>query len=60
MKFREVQQRAKSVGVRCVGVKRPDMIRAIQQAEGNLPCFARSNGGCSQTGCCWRADCVKP
>ena len=58
MKYRDVQQRAKKMGLKCVGVKKADMIRSIQSAEGNESCFGGSRAGCDQKQCCWIADCV--
>lgn len=36
-----------------------DLIRKIQQTEGNLPCFGSNiSQACGQHHCLWRADCV--
>lgn len=56
MKIAEIQKKAKKMGVKATG-KKGDMIKRIQEAEGNNPCFgARSQ--CSQMDCCWRDDCL--
>ena len=35
-----------------------ELVRSIQQDEGNFTCFATAYDGiCDQTGCRWRADC---
>jgi hypothetical protein len=34
-----------------------DLVRAIQQDEGNQPCFGtNSSGQCGQASCLWRED----
>ena len=38
--------------------KKSDLVRAIQEAEGNLPCFENNKSAeCGQDNCLWRADC---
>ena len=56
----EVKQKAKALGLQVEKTaKKADIIRAIQVAEGNTPCFGtRTDGTCEQKGCCWRADCL--
>ena len=58
MKYRDVQQRAKKLGLKCSGIKKAEMIRSIQSAEGSEPCFAGGRTSCEQKQCCWIADCV--
>lgn len=53
-----VTLKARKVGVKSRGVKKADLIRAIQKQEGNYPCFATAQGYCDRTECCWRRDCV--
>ena len=55
MKMTEVRKRAKAEGVKANGSK-ADVIRRIQQAEGNEQCFG-SRKSCSQIECCWHDDC---
>ena len=59
MKMTEVRKRAKALGVKTGGRKKADVIRDIQKAEGNIPCFGTAKGHCDQTACCWREDCLK-
>ncbi len=56
----EVKQKAKALGLTLEKTaKKPEIIRAIQMAEGNTPCFGtRPVGDCEQQACCWRADCL--
>ena len=56
MKMAEIRDRARAMGVRTGGLKQ-DLIRRIQSAEGNQPCFG-TRTECDQTGCCWREDCL--
>jgi len=58
MEMSDIRKRAKEFGVKVQGVKKADMIRAIQTAEGNTPCFATGREKCDQVGCCWREDCL--
>lgn len=35
-----------------------DLVRLIQEAEGNVPCFnSNSSMMCGQSDCLWREDC---
>ena len=56
MKIGEVRQKAKEMGVKTSG-KKQEIIRNIQTAEGNEPCFA-TKSECDQIKCCWREDCL--
>jgi len=55
MKIKEVRTRAKKKEVKANGSK-ADVIRRIQQAEGNEPCFGNKDN-CDQVECCWQDDC---
>ena len=50
--------KAKSLGIHSEGMERAEIIRAIQRAEGNTPCFGVSNGKCVHSTCCFRAECI--
>ncbi len=54
----EVRRKAKELGVKGQRMKKPDLIRAIQTAEGNTACFATGRTECDQLLCCWREDCL--
>jgi hypothetical protein len=58
MKMQHVRLRAKAVGIRTFGKKKSAVIREIQQAEGNFPCFESAKEFCDQRACCWRGLCV--
>jgi len=55
----EIKEKAKSLGIDPSKMKKTEIIHAIQTAEGYTACFGRSNGQCSQTNCCFMADCLK-
>jgi DNA-binding IscR family transcriptional regulator len=58
MTFAEIKQIAVEQGIRVVGVKKTDIVRAIQKQEGNTPCFASGKASeCGQPHCLWSAVC---
>ncbi len=62
MRLSQVENKAKSMGIQDTWrFDKRDLIRKIQQSEGNSPCFGSvpRGGGCGNGGCCWREDCLK-
>ncbi len=61
MKLQEIREIAKTLGLaKASSLQKVDLIRGIQQLEGNFDCFARATDGyCDQSGCTWRTDCLK-
>ena len=59
MTVKEIRTKAKNMGIE-VGskMKKADMIKTIQTAEGNTPCFQNGVNSCDQMNCCWRSDCM--
>jgi len=58
MTFAEIKKIAIEQGIRVVGVKKIDIVRAIQKQEGNSPCFASGKvAECGQPHCLWFAAC---
>jgi len=58
MTFAEIKQIAVEQGIRVVGVKKTDIVRAIQKQEGNTPCFASGKvSECGQPHCLWFSAC---
>jgi hypothetical protein len=55
----DIKVKAKGLGIDGGKLKKTELIRAIQKAEGCTPCYGRSNGNCPWMQCCWRADCFK-
>ena len=59
MKIDEIKGIAKEHNLKTGKANKGELIRAIQQAEGNLPCFASNSAKeCGQFNCLWREDCV--
>ncbi len=58
MKLKNIKAIAKAKGIKTDDLKKPELIRAIQRAEGNFDCFGTAaSGNCSQMICLWREDC---
>lgn len=57
MKMQEVREKAKMLGIKSFGIKKVDLIHAIQSREGNVPCFQTGLESCDQFSCCWRSEC---
>lgn len=59
MTVKDIKTKAKQMGIQLAGkMKKADMIRTIQVAEGNSPCFQTGVTSCDQENCCWRSDCM--
>lgn len=59
IKMPQIRKKAKALGITPGKMKKDELVRATQIAEGFTPCFGRSNGQCEQTNCCFMADCLK-
>jgi hypothetical protein len=61
MKMQEIKKMATAMGITLGKMKKTDLIRAIQSAEGNSPCFqTEAYDTCGQKDCCWHDDCMSP
>lgn len=59
MKLEEIKEIARQHNIKVNRMKKADLVKAIQQAENNDPCFAAGLAhGCGQESCVWREDCV--
>jgi len=59
MKINDVRKMAKKMGINTYGVKKKDIIRAVQRAENNIACFATERvESCNEEKCSWRDDCL--
>lgn len=59
MKLEEIKEIACQYSIKSGKTRKPELIRAIQKAEGNEPCFDTDNAAlCGQKSCLWRQDCV--
>jgi hypothetical protein len=54
----EMKKMAKRLGVKSFGLKKTELVRAIQTAEGNWPCFRTADKTCDRRDCLWLDDCV--
>ncbi len=58
MNMTAIKEIARQHGIKTSRLKKTDLVRAIQQAEGNPTCFCTAfSDQCGQTDCLWRADC---
>lgn len=58
MKMDEVRAKAKFLGIKTSRMKKADLIRQIQRAEGNFDCFGTAKDYCDQLNCCFRENCL--
>jgi hypothetical protein len=60
MNMQEVRDIARQRGLTRPGrTTKLQLIRSIQVAEGNFPCFATAlQAECDQSGCLWQRDCI--
>ena len=59
MTVKELQKMAKDLGIKTTGLKKVEVIKAIQRAEGNFDCFGTASNYCDQMSCLFRQDCLK-
>lgn len=58
MDMEQIKEVAKDRGVKPGKLKKVELIRAIQAAEGNPQCFGTEQiERCGELGCLWREDC---
>ncbi|MBI1919512.1 MAG: SAP domain-containing protein [Geobacter sp.] len=58
MKIEKIKEIAKQKGVVTGKMKKSEIVRAIQQLEGNTTCFDTGQAAeCGQDKCLWREDC---
>jgi hypothetical protein len=58
MKLDEIKEIAKQHSIKLGKLKKAELVRAIQLAEANSPCFETGQADeCGQDGCLWRTDC---
>jgi hypothetical protein len=58
MKLEEIKEIAKQHNIKTGKLKKAELIRAIQLAEENTPCFETDQAAeCAQDECLWRSDC---
>ena len=58
MKLEEIKDVARQHNIKIGKLKKAELVRAIQKAEGNEACFAVGQASeCGQHSCLWRDDC---
>lgn len=59
MKLDEIREIAKKHNLKTTRMTKTGLVRAIQQTEGNEPCFDSGKASqCGQEECLWRGDCA--
>jgi hypothetical protein len=59
MKLEEIKEIAKQHNIKVGKLKKIELVRAIQEAEGNEICFETGTAGnCGQDDCLWRKVCA--
>ena len=59
MKLDEIKEMAKQHNIKVGKLKKADLVRAIQDAEGNEVCFGTGTAdNCEEDSCLWREVCV--
>ncbi len=59
MKIEQIREIAKGHGIKGAKLKKAELIREIQRAEGNFDCFGSERAvACDESDCLWREDCV--
>ena len=54
----EIKEMARLLNIKTGKAKKSELVRAIQQAEGNPVCFTTGQKEeCGQPACLWRDDC---
>ena len=51
MTVKELQKKAKVLGVKTAGLRKAELNKKIQKAEGNFDCFGTANDYCDQADC---------
>ena len=58
MTVKDLQKKARTLSIKPNGLKKAQLIRAIQRAEGNPECFGNAIESCDQADCLFRKDCL--
>ncbi len=59
MTVKELQKMARSLSIKSDDLKKAQLIRAIQRAEGNSECFGTAIESCDQADCLFLKDCLQ-
>lgn len=58
MTVKQLQKKARKMGINPGRLKKADLIHKIQKAEGNAACYGSGNVDCMEVDCCFRTDCL--
>lgn len=59
MRLEEIKEIARQHGIKVGKLKKAELVRTIQSAEGNEACFGTARvSECGQERCLWRSDCL--
>jgi len=59
MKVEDIKEIARQHGIKTGKMKKNELIKTIQNTEGNEECFASGKAmECGQGNCLWREDCA--
>ena len=59
MTVKELQKMAQGLSIKTTGLRKAELIKTIQSAEGNFDCFGTATDYCDQVSCLFREDCLK-
>ena len=59
MTVEQLQKMAIELGLKPHGLKKAELIGAIQKAEGNFDCFGTASDYCDQVNCLFRRDSLR-
>jgi hypothetical protein len=59
MRFQEIREIAKDMGIGTYRIKKTDLVRTIQREENNIECYGTERVDiCQEEACLWRIDCL--
>ena len=58
MTVKELQKMANGLGIKTTGLRKAELVKTIQSAEGNFACFGTATDYCDQMSCLFREDCL--
>jgi hypothetical protein len=59
MKYNDIRNMAKRMGINPYRMKKTELIQAIQRGENNTDCYGTPRvEKCNENGCLWREDCL--
>jgi hypothetical protein len=60
MNITKIRDVARKLGIQPESLFKTELIRTIQNKEGNYPCYGTAyDGVCDRQECCWREECFE-